>query len=236
MDAFHFRNNTTSDFDKQGTDMYTRTWQYALFANQIIEHHVKTNPLTTRSNASDTLSFRFFGVRLIDDELSRFLNWKLNIDATIDNSVLVHYKRYIKPLLTAYVNATDEERKYVIVVAGKGCNTDTTTTMSKFTVGTQEAIGKGPRRVFITKTVGDEPDHSDNMGAFGDHFRYVMRSNSPCTDVTEFRPLTMKATVVPPNVQTLQLNETPQTKKYVMFLHDLILDFIHDTHAYALKK
>jgi hypothetical protein len=236
MASYHFRDNSKSVFDEHGTDIYTRTWYYAVIANELIEHHLRNNPSATQPNPKATLSFRFFGVKLIDEELSRFVNSKLRQDTVVHHSVLSQYKRYIKPLLTAYVNATDEERKYVIVAADKGCDTDTTTTMSKFTIGTQEAVGKKPRRVFITKTVGDEPDHSDNMGAFGDQFRHIMRSNSPFTDISGFRPRTMEVTDLFPNVKTLLDHETPQTEKYVVFLHDLVLDFIHDCHASSLSK
>jgi hypothetical protein len=232
----HLRDGTTSIFDEHGTDIYTRTWYYATLANQFIEHHLATTSSTIQPLPIDKLSLRFFGVKPLDEELSLFVNHKLRLDTTVNSSVLSQYKRYIKPLLTAYVNATEEERKYVIVTAGKGSDIDTTTNMSKFTVGTKVASGNSPRHIFITKTVGEEPDHSDNMGAFGDHFQYIMRSDSPFTDLTGFDIHASKVERVWPNVHALVENETPETKKYISFVHNLLLTFIHDAHARALAQ
>jgi hypothetical protein len=227
----NFRAAATTIFDDHQTDVYTRIWYYATVANKIVSHHIRTNPRTKSVQTTSTLpSFRFFGVKEIDEELSAFVNQKVSIDTSVDPAVLFQYRKYIKPLLTAYVNASEEERTYVIVTAGSESGPDTTT-MSRFTVGTHEVSAKKnkTRRVYITKTVGDEPDHSDNMGAFGDYFRHIMREGSPPTDIRSISDGDISDDT--PDMSILLNNQTPQSTEYATFMHDMLLTFLHDSHS-----
>jgi hypothetical protein len=232
MATHQFRETATSIFDKHQVNIYHRIWYYVTTANKLMEHNVGVNPPTTQVNPNSRLPhFRFFGLKPLDEELSAFVNHKVSVDTTVDTKVLLAYRKYIKPLLTAYVNATEEERSFVIVDASE--RDPDMTTMSKFTVGVHAAKPgqTKTKRVYITKTVGDEPDHCDNIGAFGDYFRYIMRGGSPYTDLLSVSLDTTLQNY--PDMSTLRENETEQSKKYAMFLHDMLLTFIHDSHSVA---
>jgi hypothetical protein len=234
MTDHYFREAVTSMFDKGGIDVYTRIWYYTTIANKMMEHHIKINSTTTSVESDMKMpALRFFGVRLIDEELSKFINQKIKLDSAVDPNVLLQYRRYIKPLLTTYVNATEEERAFVIVVAKaeSAAHTTTTTSMSKFTVGIEDGTDKKSRRVYISKTVGDDPDHSDNLGAFGDYFQHIMRVDSPPIDAVEVDGKSFLNEC--PDVSFLNDNATELSKKYANFIHDLILTFIHHSHAVA---